>query len=69
MKTPPSSSTRVAAGISPHPSASAAFSFLCGLIVQDTQIRTLLGEPAPSSRVIADRARWAVRTFLAADPL
>jgi AcrR family transcriptional regulator len=57
------------AGVSPHPDAPAAFSFLYGLVVQDTQIRTLLGEPAPSSRAIADRARWAVRTFLAVDPL
>lgn len=57
------------AGLSPHADAPAAFSFLYGLVVQDTQIRTLLGEPAPSSREITDRARWAVRTFLAADPL
>ena len=57
------------AGVSPHPDAPAAFSFLYGLVVQDSQIRTLLGEPAPSSRAITEHARWAVRTFLAADPL
>lgn len=56
-------------GVSPHPDAQAAFSFLYGLVVQDTQIRTLLGEPAPSPRDITDRARWAVSTFLAADPV
>ena len=57
------------AGVSPHADAEAAFSFLYGLVVQDTQIRTLLGEPAPSPREIADRGRWAVHTFLEADPL
>ena len=56
-------------GVSPHPDAEAAFSFLYGLVVQDTQIRTLLGESAPSAAEIADRARWAVRTFLAAAPV
>ena len=58
-----------AAGVSPHPDAEAAFSFLYGLVVQDTQIRVLLGEQAPSARAIGDRARWAVHTFLGAEPV
>lgn len=57
------------AGLSPHPNAEAAFSFLYGLVVQDTQIRVLLGEQAPSARSIGDRARWAVHTFLHAEPI
>jgi AcrR family transcriptional regulator len=41
-----------------------AFRLLYGLVVQDTQIRTLLGEPAPSAEGIAERARGAVEHFL-----
>ncbi len=58
-----------AAGLSPHPKPDRAFSFLYGLVVQDTQIRVLLGEPAPTARAIAARARWAIATFLAAEPV
>ncbi len=41
-----------------------AFRLLYGLTVQDSQIRTLLGEPAPPAEEIADQARRAVEQFL-----
>lgn len=42
-----------------------AFELLYGLIVRDTQIRVLLGETGPTPAAIRDRARSAVRQFLA----
>ncbi|MDJ0767860.1 MAG: TetR/AcrR family transcriptional regulator [Ilumatobacter sp.] len=42
----------------------AAFSLLYGLVVQDTQIRVLLGERPPSKAAIARRADEAVMRFL-----
>ena len=37
---------------------------LYGLVMQDTQIRVLLGEPPPSASVVAERAEVAVERFL-----
>lgn len=54
-----------ASDLSPHGDGEEAFSLLYGLVVQDTQIRVLLGEEPPSSREIAARARKAVAFFLA----
>jgi AcrR family transcriptional regulator len=48
-----------------------AFQLLYGLVVQDLQIRVLLGEPPPAAATLAERARVAVDRFLAltaADP-
>jgi len=42
----------------------AAFELLYGLVVQDIQIRVLLGESAPSSRVLTARAKAGVGRFL-----
>lgn len=42
----------------------AAFQLLYGLIIQDTQIRVLLGEPAPSPTEISARAEQAVARFV-----
>lgn len=42
-----------------------AFRLLYGLVIQDTQIRVLLGEPAPDPDAIRDRARRAVSRFFA----
>ena len=42
----------------------AAFSMLYGLVVQDTQIRVLLGEPPPTPDEIAAHAEIAVDRFL-----
>ncbi len=56
-------------GFSPHADADRAFSFLYGLVVQDSQIRVLLGEAPPSQEEVAARARWAVEVFLTADPV
>lgn len=41
-----------------------AFGLLYGLVVQDTQIRVLLGEAAPSPEAVAARAGVAVDRFL-----
>ncbi len=41
-----------------------AFSLLYGLVIQDTQIRVLLGEQPPSGDEITTRARAAVDRFL-----
>ena len=41
-----------------------AFELLYGLVVRDTQIRVLLGEPAPGPDVISRRATRAVSQFL-----
>lgn len=41
-----------------------AFRLLYGLVIQDTQIRVLLGEPPPSKAVIATQAATAVDRFL-----
>lgn len=43
--------------------AEPAFELLYGLVVRDTQIRVLLGEPAPTSAEIVDRANQAVAQF------
>jgi AcrR family transcriptional regulator len=42
-----------------------AFRLLYGLVVQDLQIRVLLGEPPPRPDALAAQARTAVRRFLA----
>jgi AcrR family transcriptional regulator len=42
-----------------------AFRLLYGLVVQDLQIRALLGEPPPRPGALAAQARTAVRRFLA----
>jgi AcrR family transcriptional regulator len=42
-----------------------AFRLLYGLVVQDLQIRVLLGEPPPGPAALADQARVAVDRFLA----
>jgi AefR-like transcriptional repressor, C-terminal domain len=42
-----------------------AFRLLYGLVVQDLQIRVLLGEPPPGRAALADQARAAVDRFLA----
>ena len=41
-----------------------AFELLYGLVVRDTQIRSLLGEPAPTARAIQKRADSAVADFV-----
>lgn len=41
-----------------------AFELLYGLVLQDTQIRVLLGEPPPSAEAISTRAGTAVQNFL-----
>ena len=41
-----------------------AFMLLYGLVVQDTQIRVLLGEPPPTRREIERRAEDAIADFL-----
>lgn len=41
-----------------------AFCLLYGLVIQDTQIRCLLGEPPPNETQIKARARTAVEHFL-----
>lgn len=47
------------------PEPSEAFELLYGLVVRDTQIRTLLGEPPPTAARIRDRASTAVEQFFA----
>lgn len=42
-----------------------AFRVLYGLVVQDTQIRALLGEPPPAAPALAAQARRGVERFLA----
>jgi AcrR family transcriptional regulator len=42
-----------------------AFRLLYGLVIQDLQIRVLLGEPPPSRDSLAEQARVAVERFLA----
>jgi AefR-like transcriptional repressor, C-terminal domain len=44
---------------------SEAFRLLYGLVVQDLQIRVLLGEPPPGPTALATQARVAVERFLA----
>lgn len=56
------------AGLSPHPDGDRAFSLLYGLVVQDAQIRVLLGEDPPTASAVAGRARTAVGQFLTASP-
>lgn len=41
----------------------AAFELLYGLVMQDTQIRVLLGEPAPTPDLVRDHAAKAVDQF------
>jgi AcrR family transcriptional regulator len=53
-----------AAGIIHAPDTDAAYRTLYGLVVRDSQIRVLLGEPAPSPQEIADHAEAAVTGFL-----
>ena len=54
-----------AAGLIGEPDAAQAYRVFYGLVVQDTQIRVLLGEPAPSMREIRRQAARAVRAFFA----
>jgi AcrR family transcriptional regulator len=42
-----------------------AFQLLYGLVIQDLQIRVLLGEPPPSRDALAEQGRVAVERFLA----
>lgn len=46
------------------PDPAAAFCSFYGLVVQDTQIRTLLGEPVPAAQQIESQARAGVEAFL-----
>jgi AcrR family transcriptional regulator len=46
------------------PDPPAAFRVLYGLVVQDTQIRVLLGEPPPSPAAIATHAKAAIDKFM-----
>ena len=46
------------------PDPAAAFELLYGLVVQDTQIRVLLGEPPPTAAAIRRRAETAVERFV-----
>ncbi|CAN5612839.1 hypothetical protein BH23ACT6_BH23ACT6_15470 [soil metagenome] len=46
------------------PDPPAAFCTFYGLVIQDSQIRTLLGEQAPSAEQIQQRARGSVNAFL-----
>lgn len=46
------------------PEPSAAFGLLYGLIVQDTQIRVLLGEDPPDARAVRQQAIRGVEAFL-----
>lgn len=52
------------AGTISAPDAAQSFELLYGLIVRDTQIRVLLGEPAPTTDAIQRRAVVAVQQFL-----
>lgn len=52
------------AGELPVPDPGRAFELLYGLLVQDVQIRVLLGESAPEPDDLADRARIAVDRFI-----
>ena len=52
------------AGAINAPDGEAAFTTLYGLVVRDTQIRVLLGEPPPTKRALAARADKAVTQFL-----
>jgi AcrR family transcriptional regulator len=52
------------AGTIHAPDSDAAFELFYGLVVRDTQIRVLLGEPAPSRRAVRRRAEEAVEAFL-----
>ncbi len=51
-------------GLLPRADPATSFELLYGLVVQDTQIRCLLGEPSPDAAVLAQRATLAVRRFL-----
>jgi AcrR family transcriptional regulator len=46
------------------PDPPAAFRVLYGLVIQDTQIRVLLGEPPPDAAAIAAQAKAAVDRFM-----
>lgn len=50
-------------GVLDVPDRAGAFELLYGLVVQDTQIRVLLGESPPSPSAIAGRAETAVERF------
>ena len=52
-------------GILRVPDPGEAYRTLFGLVVRDTQIRVLLGDPPPSAEEIRDHAERAVDTFLA----
>lgn len=51
-------------GLLPVPDPPAAFELLYGLLVQDLQIRVLLGDGRPDPEEIAARAKVAVRRFV-----
>ena len=44
--------------------SAAGFTLLYGLVIEDMQIRALLGEPAPTPKAIRSHAVQAVETFL-----
>jgi hypothetical protein len=52
------------AGVLEPADPEAAFRTLYGLVVRDTQIRVLLGEPAPDPAAIANEAEQGVDHFL-----
>ena len=52
-------------GVLQVPDPARGFELLYGLVVRDTQIRSLLGDPAPSSAAIARQATAAVEAFFA----
>ena len=57
-----------AAGLIDQTDAAAAYRTFYGLVVQDTQIRVLLGEPTPSTAQVTRRAADAVQAFFRLHP-
>ena len=53
------------AGVASIADPGAAFELLYGLVMRDTQIRVLLGEPPPTDAVVGRRAEAAIEQFLA----
>lgn len=57
-----------AAGLVDQPDPGAAFGTFYGLVMQDTQIRVLLGEPAPAAEKVSQRAAVAVDAIFRLHP-
>ena len=51
------------AGLIDEADAAGAYQTFFGLVIQDTQIRVLLGEPAPTVSQVRERADAAVDAF------